>query len=346
MNKLIKLVASMLILFSVLLGSDQRIKTLGGNAMYWPGDDSNIELFPQLINDYNIAQISGINSSDSLHGKLIWGDKTKYGFSWKEDDKHNLLNFYMGTGSMGLRLGLLSEEREAGDDKESELGLSGSIGAQNDNLDIGLHASTYSTNDGTSNDQYQEFNSDLYFRMGMDAWVFNNMAASMHYKSNNGDPDNALDYQRTWLEMNLGFFNTIQISDNATAMLALSTSYLSLNNYEGSDVNVERIQLPNFTFGVEGKITDWAKARIGLNKNYTLTLKANEPGESTVGLRQGEDLAKAFGLGFNYGAFNLDLYVTEALFTNPVQHIIGFENLEPDSAPNGGAVSATVTYSW
>ena len=353
MNKLIKLVTSLLILFSVLLGSDQRIKTLGGNSLYWPDDDSNIEYFPQLVNNYNIAQISGIRtSSDSLYGKLIWGDNNKYGFSWYEANEHDVLNFYMGTGSLGLRLGLLSAATDTLDsgNETSELGLSGSMGANNEDLDLGLHVSTYSNDDGTTSDQHEQFTTDVYFRMAMDAWVLKNMAASLHYASSNDDFNIAstpLAFDITVLSAQLGFFNTINISDNATAMLAISTSFSSMKNFEGNrDLSIETIHLPNFTFGVEGIINEWAKARIGLNKNYQLTKKTNLPGGSTKSVRSGEDLKKAFGLGFNYGAFNLDLYVSEGLFTNPVQHIVGFEDLEPGSGPNSSSVIATVTYTW
>ena len=353
MNKLIKLVASLLILFSVLIGSDQRIKTLGGNSLYWPDDDSNIEYFPQLMNDYNIAQVSGIgNGSDSLYGKLIWGEDTKYGFSWYEAVDHDMLNFHMGNGSLGLKLGLLSSGTDTLDsgNETSLLGLSASLGVNNDDLDLGLNISTYSSDDGTTADQHERFTTNLYFRTEMEIWIFNNMAASFHYMSSNDDFDDNTDpltYDLTTFSAHLGFFNLIEISEKTTAMLAIGTSFNSMKNFEGTqDLNIEIFHLPNFTFGVEGKINEWAKARIGLNKNFVLTKKTNLPGGSTKSIRNGEDLKKAFGLGFNYGAFNLDLYVHEGLFTNPVQRIVGFESLEPDSGPNSSSVTATVTYTW
>ena len=353
MNKLINVFTGLLILFSVLSASDQRIKTLGGNSLYWPEDDSNIEYFPQLMNNYNIAQISGIGGgSDSLYGKLIWGNNTKYGFSWYEAVNHDMLNFYMGTGSLGLRLGLLSSgaDTSSSNRETSELGLSGSVGINNDDMDVGLHVSTYSSDDGTTTDQHERFRTDLYLRTAMDAWIFNNMAASFHYaSSNDGFDDNVspVTFDLTLMQGNLGFFNTIEISENATAILAISTSFTSSKNVNGEkDLNIEILHLPNFTFGVEGKLNNWAKARIGINKNYMMTMKVNQPGGSTNSIRQGEDLKKAFGLGFNYGAFNLDLYVHEGLFTNPVQRIVGFESLEPGTGPNSSSVTATVTYTW
>ena len=57
--------------------------------------------------------------------------------------------------------------------------------------------------------------------------------------------------------------------------------------------------------------------------------------ESSMG---GTPLAYSFGLGFNYGSFNLDVDVTEDLYTNPWQKIVGFDGL--------GSTTATLTYVW
>ena len=39
-------------------------------------------------------------------------------------------------------------------------------------------------------------------------------------------------------------------------------------------------------------------------------------------------------------AYKLDIDVSEDLFTNPVQHVTGYESIAPDDA------TATLTYSW
>ena len=54
----------------------------------------------------------------------------------------------------------------------------------------------------------------------------------------------------------------------------------------------------------------------------------------------GMDTDFSVGLGFNYGSFNLDVDVSEGLFTNPVQHVTGYESIAPENA------TATLTYSW
>ena len=52
------------------------------------------------------------------------------------------------------------------------------------------------------------------------------------------------------------------------------------------------------------------------------------------------ETAFSVGLGFNYGSFNLDVDVSEGLFTNPVQHVTGYESIAPENA------TATLTYVW
>ena len=83
--------------------------------------------------------------------------------------------------------------------------------------------------------------------------------------------------------------------------------------------------------------------RIGVNAGYILSSSTEETGVSgakaTTG-RGGMDTDFSVGLGFNYGSFNLDVDVSEGLFTNPVQHITGYESIAPDGA------TATLTYAW
>mgnify|MGYP001442668311 CR=1 FL=1 len=103
-----------------------------------------------------------------------------------------------------------------------------------------------------------------------------------------------------------------------------------------------KIALPTWTFAVESAMTDWATARIGVNAGYYLMTTANsgDPGAKDVTGRGGMETAFSVGLGFNYGSFNLDVDVSEGLFTNPVQHVTGYESIAPNDA------TATLTYSW
>jgi len=103
------------------------------------------------------------------------------------------------------------------------------------------------------------------------------------------------------------------------------------------------ISLPTWTFAVESAMTDWATARVGVNAGYNLMTSVETTGVSTAKAitgRGGMDTAFSVGLGFNYGSFNLDVDVSEGLFTNPVQHVTGYESIAPNDA------TATLTYSW
>ena len=101
------------------------------------------------------------------------------------------------------------------------------------------------------------------------------------------------------------------------------------------------ISLPTWTFAVESAMTDWATARVGVNAGYVLMGTANAGGTAKdVTTRGGTETSFSVGLGFNYGSFNLDVDVSEGLFTNPVQHVTGYESIAPDNA------TATLTYVW
>ena len=103
------------------------------------------------------------------------------------------------------------------------------------------------------------------------------------------------------------------------------------------------ISLPTWTFAVESAMTDWATARVGVNAGYNLMTSVETTGASeakAITGRGGMETAFSVGLGFNYGSFNLDVDVSEGLFTNPVQHVTGYESIAPNNA------TATLTYSW
>ena len=89
-------------------------------------------------------------------------------------------------------------------------------------------------------------------------------------------------------------------------------------------------------------MTDWATCRMGLTAGYNLSTTANSgvTGAKDATGRGGMDTSFNVGLGFNYGSFNLDMSVNENLFTNPVAHVTGFEDLNADDA------TATLTYAW
>jgi len=181
----------------------------------------------------------------------------------------------------------------------------------------------------------------------------------------------------TTMELSTSLYTHVDISDNTTGLIAMGFGYKSHTNgwYGGAagstcdDMDSDDsdgcdgvwvaampnywmtvkgaasswISLPTWTFAVESAMTDWATARIGVNAGYNLVTSVEKTGGSdakaTTG-RGGMDTAFSIGLGFNYGSFNLDVDVSEGLFTNPVQHVTGYESIAPDNA------TATLTYVW
>lgn len=179
----------------------------------------------------------------------------------------------------------------------------------------------------------------------------------------------------TSMDLSTSLYNHINIADNTTGLIAMGFSYSSQagmimdatapvaaevdNEYTAADETVDAvaysagtdafkdyaetvIALPTWTFAVESAMTDWATARVGVNAGYNLMMSANSgvTDAKDVTGRGGMDTAFSVGLGFNYGSFNLDVDVSEGLFTNPVQHVTGYESIAPNDA------TATLTYSW
>jgi hypothetical protein len=181
----------------------------------------------------------------------------------------------------------------------------------------------------------------------------------------------------TTMDLSTSLYTHVDISDNTTGLIAMGFGYSAHSNgsYGGAagstcdDVDSDDeddcagvwvaatedmwsaakgaasswISLPTWTFAVESAMTDWATARVGVNAGYNLLTSVETTGVSenkaTTG-RGGMETAFSVGLGFNYGSFNLDVDVSEGLFTNPVQHVTGYESISPEGA------TATLTYVW
>jgi hypothetical protein len=105
-----------LILFCAgsLLATQNRVATMGGEVAMLPDDDSNIDLFPQRVNDWSIVRFEDIQggSPDYL---LITGKKgNKWGFYGGESQEDYFFNVIKSMGStsalnLGLRFGTTNE---------------------------------------------------------------------------------------------------------------------------------------------------------------------------------------------------------------------------------------------
>ncbi|MDP6936879.1 MAG: hypothetical protein QGF36_05545, partial [Candidatus Marinimicrobia bacterium] len=153
-----------------------------------------------------------------------------------------------------------------------------------------------------------------------------------------GDASSAV----TSMGLGTSLFTHINIADGTTGLVAMGFGYLSEAGGAMKDATSTAIVFPSYTFAVESAMTDWATCRVGVNAGYILSASSNSgvTDAKDVTGRGGMETDFSVGLGFNYGSFTLDVDVSEGLFTNPVQHVTGYESIAPNDA------TATLTYAW
>ena len=347
--KNVKILLIFMITSTLLLASAQRVNSLGGNVGYWVDDDNSWTAFPHTLNNSNLAQVSGLGSDGSHNAIVRWGDGTKWGFSWNQANENDMINMQWGNGSMGATFGLAMSADDDGDDTNgkatSSMGISASWGQSMGFGDLGVSFSNTSADDGTgAADQASSMGLSVNLRRAQSLWLFDNMLVGFEYGSDN-DPMGAgagADAQTT-MEFATSLYTHIDIADGTVGLVAMGFGYASAANAGGSkDATYTSIAFPTYTFAVESSMTDWATCRVGINAGYLLSSSMNTgvSGAKDVTSQGGMETDFSVGLGFNYGSFNLDVDVSEGLFTNPVQHVTGYESIAPAGA------TATLTYAW
>ncbi|MBN1998951.1 hypothetical protein JW935_15435 [candidate division KSB1 bacterium] len=98
----------MLFLATCIYAGDTRVQTMGGETGLLPEDDSNIGLFPQRVNDWNILRIQDI-ASDYYDFLLTTGSKgDKWAFYGSVSNEDYLLNIVKSLSeTSAIDLGLL-----------------------------------------------------------------------------------------------------------------------------------------------------------------------------------------------------------------------------------------------
>lgn len=168
--------------------------------------------------------------------------------------------------------------------------------------------------------------------------------------------------------LDLNLFTPLNVSDNVNGIFALGfgfnsgkhTDYVAVEEQEldeyGNETGemvvtgftaegaVEKdmsiITLPSATLGVEADVTDWAAVRFGMNHSYVVSgTNGDVKWRGATDYEGNSNFGWAFGLGFDYGSFTLDMVVEEALFNNPVHYVTG-RNVDPLST------SASITWKF
>ncbi len=94
MRKLISLFLMVSLVFNFVMASNARMISLGGEPAMLIDDDVSIGLFPQRVNDFNIARIEGL-AADQPGYLVIFGDKgDKWGAWGSSPRSQDLFNIY------------------------------------------------------------------------------------------------------------------------------------------------------------------------------------------------------------------------------------------------------------
>jgi len=353
--KNVKMLLIFMITSTLLLASAQRVNSLGGNVGYWADDDNSWTAFPHTLNNSNLAQVSGLGSTDDHNAIVRWGEGTKWGFSWNQGTANDMINLQWGNGSMGATFGLNMSATDNGlagaaNVATSGMGISASWGQAMGFGDLGVGFSTSSTDDGDADtkDDAATMGLSVNLRRAQSLWLFDNMLVNFDYSSDNsacGGLCGTTGSAETTMSLATSLFTHIDIADGTTGLIAMGFGYMSEAGGDMKDETTTAITFPNWTFAVESAMTDWATCRVGVTTDYYLSYTYNAGGTDDKDMTaQGSDSVEHnnfyVGLGFNYGSFNLDVDVSEGLFTNPVQHVTGYESIATAGA------TATLTYVW
>jgi hypothetical protein len=337
--------------------SDARIEALGGNAGFWPDDDQNYTLFPQTINNLDMIQVTGAGEGTGTVG-IIWGEGTTWGFMYDgvdDDNENDLINIAWGNGNMGalVSFGMSSHDTGVTGENATSTNEIGVNWGQNMGFgELGVGFAMESGDDGVAaNKQYSAMGLSANLRREQSLWLFSNMLTSFNYvqignMNNMVEGGDDVDDVWTGMDLTIDCFTTIGASDNVNAVFAMGLGYMNMT-YDSGVAGADHpntftaIALPNTSIGVEAVVTDWATVRFGMNHTYYLSQTAKETGSSAESKAMGEtEFGWNFGLGFDYGSFQLDMVLNdEGIFNNPVHYVTGRNT-------NALASSATLTYTF
>ena len=328
-----------LLLLSFSFASEQRIAALGGNAGFWAEDDQNLYMFPATMHNFNLAQIDG--NDENAKAAFLFGEGTKYGF-FMDQSSDQMLNVAFGSGSWGLLLGLDSDATEAGDVKTSSSDISLGFGLNAGFGELGLSFLSSSSDDGSDSD-HKPSSMDIGFnlRREQSIWQFSHMLVNFHYMSGEHGYYNEVEYEKmSSMNLNLDLYRHWALTESTDLLFSLGFGYMSQTIEDESENKTEMsgIMFPKYTFAVETNLLDWATIRAGLNQHHTLsnTTKVGDSESTSMG---DTDFNLHFGIGADYGGFNLDLNLNPGFFIDPVSFITGFND-------ETIATQFSITYTW
>ena len=357
-----------LLLLSFSFASEQRISALGGNAGFWAEDNQNVYMFPATMHNFNLAQIDG-NDNDAS-AAFLFGEGTKYGFLMGSGSD-NFINIAYGSGSWGLLLGVdlnsseMPNPYESGQLQTSDNTISLGFGLNSGFGEIGMSLVTASSDDGNTNtDDPSAMNIGFNLRREQSIWEFSHMLVSFNLMSGENVPGTMtmIGDGYTWEEdmvyssksamlLGVDLYRHWALGESTDVLFAAGFKYSSATDeYKtmggtlSEEVEVKNtiesssIILPNLTFAVETNLLEWATVRAGVNNMHYLNT-TNKVGESEIKSMGQTDFALNFGLGLEYGGFQLDINLNPGFFVDPVTFITGFND-------ESLASQFSITYAW
>jgi len=353
-------------LCAALFASDQRIKALGGNAAFWPGDEANIAAFPAQVNNHSFLQIDGVGTSDDTDDGnvnpttddggvsiLLNKDGTAWGFNYGSGD---WVNMSWGNGDMGVTVGMESTAGATSADDKSAMSVA--WGGSFDG--IGEFGIKYNTNNDISGVS-QDANLAVNWRKDCGFWIFDNSVVSIpdlmaddlalsadlfsHHDAGGADVLFAwgVDYNgasSTAPVAGVAAVGNTSTWDGSACTEGGTGDAAGCDNSVAAVTEVEVADVVTIsqtaTIGVEANMTDWATLRAGYTWNHSLSCDNGTVGDNSCGDNGGGGLV--WGLGFNWGGLTADMSVTSGLFQDPIGAVTGYDD--------GGITESKVTLTY
>jgi len=320
------------ILISVVLCAavfaNSRTAALGG-AEFWAGDRANIAIFPATINDHDFVEMDGVGGADA-NATILWGDATTWGFGFDGTDDDTWMNIYWGNGDVGLNVAYISADATPTVVDSENSGFAVSYGQNFDWGELGCGFKSGYEIDGEHENDASEYWAK--WRDDMNAWVFDSATASL------SSTDDGQTNGRTTMDLGFAMFTHLD-AGGADVLFGLGVDY---HSEETNNLGVTSMTLPSATLAVEADLTDWATLRAWASHEYGFSCTNDDAAgtdpctDDATGV-SGTDYG--FGLGFNWGAAQLDMQVGTQLFTNPVATMTGFKDLDTEG-------TVTLSYSF
>jgi len=296
-----------------MFASGTRVNALGG-AGFWADDYANIGAFPASVNNHQAAWTDGTD----FH--TVWNsDGTTWGFAGGAGDD-DVVNLMWGNGTYGVTFGLgMSPETKVADgdavDADAETALNLGFGMPLAGMDFGFNYG----DDGTIG---------INLRRAQDVWEWDHLLIGIQIT-----PEDFADgaTQQGNTAFSADCYTNRAYGNGTSGLFALGFHYGAPGSVDGVADAVDPTMNLVWNFAVESAMTDWGTLRIGYVKAHDFGGGANDGGDVVM------------GLGFNYGAFSLDMNINDSydsLLNDPIKWAAG---------RNGDtALSSmwTISYNW